>query len=348
MTLKVGVIGCGYISYAHISGWKANGCEVAALCDLSASRLNARAEEFGVQNKYTNCKEMLERENLDIVDIATPVSTHRALISYCCSRVANILCEKPFVDNMEDGEYLVRECKKYGCRTMVCQSYRWHPWYVQIKKELKNDVIGSPYYANIMQRISFDIPYGKENRIPLTEDQPFYEHAERLMLLEQGCHYFDVFRSLFGEPQTVTGTVGRISPFVKGDDLAVVTVVFPGLTAVLEDVWCSCGQQKTSATYIQGEKGSIYFDGTDGIAPHRTEECGALTITFSDGSSRQVEMDAADYYNQSFARLQAHFLYCIDQDLTPDTCFEDNLRTVGIALKAYESAARKRTIFMGE
>ena len=35
------------------------------------------------------------------------------------------------------------------------------------------------------------------------------------MLLEQGCHYFDVFRSLFGEPQAVTGTVGRISPFVK-------------------------------------------------------------------------------------------------------------------------------------
>ncbi len=103
MTLKVGVIGCGYISYAHIRGWKANGCEVAALCDLSAGRLNARAEEFGVQNKYTDYKEMLERENLDIVDIATPVSTHRALISYCCSRVANILCEKTF-------------CRQYGGR----------------------------------------------------------------------------------------------------------------------------------------------------------------------------------------------------------------------------------------
>ena len=138
MTLKVGVIGCGYISYAHIRGWKANGCEVAALCDLSAGRLNARAEEFGVQNKYTDYKEMLERENLDIVDIATPrLHSSRADQLLLFEELQNILCEKPFVDNMEDGEYLVRECKKYGCRTMVCQSYRWHPWYEQIKKELK-------------------------------------------------------------------------------------------------------------------------------------------------------------------------------------------------------------------
>jgi predicted dehydrogenase len=347
MKKRVGIIGCGFISYDHISSWISNGCDVVAVCDVDADRMDKRANEFGIKNKYTDYKEMIANEKLDIIDIATPVKTHRELVSYCCEKAPNLLVEKPFADNIEDGRFLVRLIKKNHCRVMICQSYRWHPWYEEIKKILDQGLIGKPYYANIMQRINFDIP-GPNGGIPLIEDQPFYEKVEKLMLLEQGCHYLDMFRHLFGEPQYVQGIVDKISPHVNGDDLAIITIKFPDTLAVLEDLWCVNGQDKTSVTFIQGQKGSIYFDGTDGSAPHRTEETGALKVVLMDGRVEEFPMDAKNYYNKCFAKLQKHFLNCIENDLEPITSAEDNLKTLMIAFKAYESTKCKHAMYFGE
>jgi D-apiose dehydrogenase len=346
MKKKVGIIGCGFISYDHISSWIANGCEVIAVCDLDETRASMRAKEFHIPSVYSDYKRMLSEETLDIVDIATPVKSHREIVAYCAERIHYLLVEKPFVDNIEDGEALVRICKKNKCTVMVCQSYRWHPWYEEIKKILDQGIIGKPYYANITQRICFDIP-NANGCIPLVEDQPFYEHVQKLMLLEQGCHYLDMFRHLFGEPQYVQGIVERISPFVDGDDLALVTIKFPNTIAVLEDLWCVNGQDKTSVTFIQGDKGSIYFGGTDGAAPHRTEETGALSVTLLDGSKKEYPMDAKNYYNKCFAKLQRHFLTCIENGTSPITSAEDNLKTLQIAFHAYESTKRKCAMFFG-
>lgn len=347
MKKRIGIIGCGFISYDHISSWIANDCEVTAVCDIDINRANARAKEFGINKVYSNYQVMVENETFDIIDIATPVKSHRELVSFCCNKVPSLLVEKPFVDNIDDGRYLVRLCKKHGCKVMICQSYRWHPWFEEIKKILDQGLIGRPYYANIMQRICFDIP-GPTGGIPLIEDQPFYESTEKLMLLEQGCHYLDMFRYLFGEPQYVQGIVEKISPFVIGDDLAVISIKFPNTLAVLEDLWCVNGQDKTSVTFIQGEKGSIYFVGTDGAAPHRTEETGALKVTFKDGTIKEYPMDAKGYYNKCFAKLQHHFLDCIDNDKEPITSAEDNLKTLQIAFNAYESTKIKQALFFGE
>jgi predicted dehydrogenase len=344
---KVCVIGCGFISYAHIRGWQENGLEVVALCDLNAERLETRAQEFGVKNTYLDYIEMIDKEELDIIDIATPVKTHRTIMSYCIKHAKYILIEKPFVDNIQDGKYLVHECEKFGCTAMVCQSYRWHPWYEQIKKELDSGIIGRPYYANIMQRVSFDIPTGKENRIPLVEDQPFYRNVKKLMLLEQGCHYIDVFRYFFGEPQSVNGYVDSISPYVIGDDLCIVIIKFNDTVAVLEDLWCTNGQEQTSVTFVQGEKGSIYFNGTAGAAPHRTEETGGLEITLRDGTNIIRDMDAKDYYARCFTSLEKHFIECIKKGIKPITSVKDNLKTLEIAFKAYESSKVKKTLFIG-
>ena len=348
MALRVGVIGCGFISYAHISGWKNNNVDVVALCDINEERLNSRADEFSVKSRYKDYKEMVEKEQLDIVDIVTPVGAHRQIMDFCCSKVRNILIEKPFVNNIEDGKYLVKQCKKNGCRAMVCQSYRWHPWFEKIKEELDSGIIGKPIYANIMQRVSFDIPTGAEKRVPLIEDQPFYENVEMLMLLEQGCHFLDIYRHFFGEPQYVQAHVERVSPYVLGDDLAVVIIKFPDTVSIVEDLWCTNGQEKTSVTFIQGEKGSIYFDGTDGAAPHRTEETGDLIIELKDGTRLNRAMDAKDYYNRCFEKMQKHFLDCIEKNMEPLTSIEDNLKTLQIAFKAYRSSSEKKILFFGE
>ena len=346
--LKVGLVGCGFISHAHLRGWKSNGCDVRAVCDIDVKRADARAKEFSVEKVYSNFQEMLESEKLDIVDVATPVATHREIVSACADTKRHVLVEKPFVNDLEDGNYLVRQCERNGIQLMVCQTYRWHPWFMKMKAELTSGTIGRPYYANIMQRIGFDIAQGAAKEIPLLVDQPFYRDVGMLLLLEQGCHYLDIFRHFFGEAISVEACVEYISPHVRGDDVAIVTVRFPGVIAVLEDLWCTNGQEKTSVCFVQGEKGSLFFEGTAGLAPHRTEKTGGLECRMMNGEHFMRELDAHDYYARGFESLERHFLECLEKGTEPITSGKDNLRTLEIAFKAYEASKKQRTIFIGE
>ena len=162
------------------------------------------------------------------------------------------------------------------------------------------------------------------------------------MLLEQGCHYIDVFRYFFGESQSVNGYVDFISPFVEGDDLAIAIMKFSDNVGVIENLWCTNGQERTSVTFIQGEKGSINFNGTAGSAPHRTEKTGGLEITLKNGEKIIRDMDAKDYYARSFKKLEKHFIECIEKGIEPDTNIRDNLKTLQIGLH-YEVSSTRRT-----
>jgi len=347
--LKVGAIGCGFISGAHLKGWKnIEHVEVSAVCDIDKNRAEKRAKEFEVNKIYTDYQEMLDKETLDIVDVITPVYAHKDIILDCADKHVHILTEKPFADTLEDAREMVMACEKNGCRLMVCHTNRWHPWFVQIKKELENGTIGRPYYGNITQRVSFAIPMGKEGKIALFEDQPFYKNIKKLLLLEQGCHYIDIFRYFFGEAVSVTASVNHVSPYVNGDDMALVIMRFSDTVATLEDLWCTVGQEKTSVTFVQGEKGSLYFGGTGGAAPHRTVEVEGLQVNLSDGTTTVKELEGKDYYVRSFEKVERHFVECLLTDKEPMTSGKDNLKTLEIAFKAYKASELQRTVFIGE
>ncbi|RPI10876.1 MAG: hypothetical protein EHM71_02380, partial [Zetaproteobacteria bacterium] len=79
--LRVAVAGAGYISQFHLAGWRDTpGVELVAVCDPAAEKAKARAAQFGVAAVYADFAQMLDRERLDAVDIATPVQTHGALV----------------------------------------------------------------------------------------------------------------------------------------------------------------------------------------------------------------------------------------------------------------------------
>ena len=347
--LKVGIIGCGFISGAHMRGWtNIEDTEITAVCDVDVSKAEMRAKEYSINKVFTDYKEMLEKEKFDIVDVITPVKSHRDIVIAAAEHKNHVLCEKPFAENMEDGIEMVRVCGKAGSCLMICQTNRWHPWFRTIKQELEKGTIGAPYYSVISQRVSFAIPQGPEGKVALVEDQPFYESVGRLVLLEQGCHFVDIFRFFFGDAISVSAVVKKISPYVIGDDLAIVVIEFPQLTAVLEDSWVSSGSEKTSVTLVEGNRGSLYFDGTSGAAPHRTIEVGGVEVRLRNGKVTSIPQDAKEYYVRSFEYIERHFIDCIKNDKEPITSGRDNLRSLDIIFSAYWSSDIKRTVYLGE
>ena len=78
--LRVGFAGAGAISQYHLIGWSEMAdAQVVAICDIEQAKARAKAQAFNIPNVYTDLRTMIEREQLDAVDIVTPVGTHAAL-----------------------------------------------------------------------------------------------------------------------------------------------------------------------------------------------------------------------------------------------------------------------------
>ena len=78
--LRGGLIGCGFFAVNHMHGWRdVQGAGIVAICDRDSERLKAVGDEFRIEKRYADANEMMAKEKLDFVDIATTVNSHRAL-----------------------------------------------------------------------------------------------------------------------------------------------------------------------------------------------------------------------------------------------------------------------------
>src|ERR1019366_440567 len=80
--LRIGLIGAGWVTQYHLQGWQklAGNASVVAITDPSAENAAARANEFGIEQRFASADEMLAQCDLDAVDIAAPRAVHAELV----------------------------------------------------------------------------------------------------------------------------------------------------------------------------------------------------------------------------------------------------------------------------
>lgn len=115
--LKVAVIGTGAISKEHLSFLGTSPlAELVAVCDLSKAAATYAAEQFGAAKAYTNYRELLSEEQLDIVHVLTPPHTHKMIVADCLKAGAHVFCEKPITPTLEEFKELwsiAQDCDRH-------------------------------------------------------------------------------------------------------------------------------------------------------------------------------------------------------------------------------------------
>ncbi len=145
--LKVGVIGLG-MGRNHVIGFKKHpNVKVVAIADLDVKVLEEIGNEHSVENRYTDAYEMLEKESLDIVCIATPNKLHKPLALAAFKAGAHVFCEKPMAMNAEEAREMLAAAKAADRRIMIDFSFRFTPQSWQLKKEVESGILGEIYYA---------------------------------------------------------------------------------------------------------------------------------------------------------------------------------------------------------
>ena len=140
--LKVGLVGVGGISGAHIPAWEEmKNAELVALCDIRPERM----EKYGGKRCYTDFDEMLANEELDILDICLPTYLHADFAVKAMEKGINVVTEKPISLKEEDVERVYSTAKKNNVKFMVAHVLRFWPEY-----ELLKEIYDSKRYGKLL------------------------------------------------------------------------------------------------------------------------------------------------------------------------------------------------------
>ena len=267
---------------------------------------------------------MLSAESLDFVDLATPPSSHEALVFEAASRGVHVLCQKPVSENLGSLRRMIDACTAAGVTFVVNENCRFQPWFRSIRRRLLVGEIGQPVTATFTTRARLTLPAMNFG------EQAFLMEMPRLILFELGVHYFDTLRYLFGEPNVVYAVTRRVSPHVAGEDVAYVLTRLESMTVGLDLSWASLPTWPTPARGWA----DVRIDGTSGTI--HLSPAGELR-TYAD-SGQTCELFDGDPVQAGYEAAQAHFAACLRSGETPETRAEDQLHTMELVFGAYEAA----------
>lgn len=170
--LNIGMIGYGFMGRAHSNAYRRvnNFFDLEyqpvlkAVCARSADKAKAFADKWGYESVETDWHKLVERKDIDAIDICTPNNTHAEIALAAAKAGKMILCEKPLAMNGPEGLKMVEAVEKAKVPNMVWYNYRRVPAVTLAKQLIDEGRLGKifHYRANFLQdwTISADLPQG--------------------------------------------------------------------------------------------------------------------------------------------------------------------------------------------
>jgi predicted dehydrogenase len=338
--LRGALIGCGFFAENHLHAWsEVKGVSMVALCDRDREKAAAAGQRHGIDRLYEDAEAMLATEKPDFVDIATTVQSHRPLVELAARHKVPVICQKPFAASLADAQAMVDACEKAGIPLMVHENFRWQTPIMAVSEVIRSGVIGKPYFGRISFRHDFNI----------YEKQPYLATDERFVILDLGIHLIDVARFLFGEVETLAARTKTINPLVRGEDTATLLLDHvDGATSVIDTSFFAHRQPNPfPQTFVEvdGDKGSVLL--AQDFVMRVTTPQGA-TVHSVAPVARPWHSSPFEVIQDSVFNIESHWAECLRGGRQPDTSGADNIRTLTLALAAYEAAAGKQSLHFGK
>lgn len=317
---KIGLIGAGGITFAHLGAYRDAGYDVAAICDQDIERARKRQAEYFPQAWITaNADEVLGADDIEVVDIATHPAARVLMIERAIDAGKHVLSQKPFVLDLDTGRALVERADRRGVKLAVNQNGRWAPHFAYMREAVRAGIVGDVQSVHV--GVHWDHTWIKGTPFEDIDDLVFYDF---------GIHWFDFLASIVGNRATkVVATRNRaVGQDARPPLLAQALVAFEGGQASLV----------FDANSRFGPLDSTYISGTKGTLVSKGPSLGNQTVTLftSDGEARPSLQGA--WFNDGFHGTMAELLCSIEEDREPINSARDNLLSLELCFAAIESS----------
>lgn len=302
-----------------------------AVCDTDETAARRAKEKFDAKSCYTDYRDLLRQEEIDVVDVVTPIHVHASIVAEAAETGINVICEKPMADNLEDCDSMIRAGRKNHIKLMIAHSRRFWRKNILIKHVLENGSIGKI----LVQKQLEERP--KDYR-PLMK-HVFSSQTNPLgSMLGMGGHSIDLFRWFLQSNIKRVFAIGRTTKsglYPRTDVLDHAKAMF-----AFED-----GSKAFIETNDSGPRGCPYWFpvfeivGTKGRI--NASDCVMVSVVASYDSHLSIPFSDQQFMvgqgNPFFDELR-YFARCVLEDKEPDyVTLEDARAVVEGALAAAKS-----------
>lgn len=322
--IRVGVIGCGGIFRNQHAPYyeKSEKALIVACADIKEDVAKEQAQKFDA-DAYTDFRSVLDREDVDAVDVCTHPAPHRDITVAAAQAGKHILVEKPMCRNIAEADDMIEAADKAEVMLQVAYVLRFDPNHMKLKELLDNDVLGNVHMAYCNQVGWFN---------PAHHPWLFIKEQSGGMLVEQAIHNLDAWLWLYGPVKSVYSQTSHVplggtypEPEEAVENNAVVIFKFKnGGTGMLIKSWAA--EVRHSGQGVVCSKGSAVFGGP-GL---RWKLHGQDEETFST-KDLQRPLSSKGYSIE-------HWLKCIVGEEEPTTSGRVGRSGIELAEAAYKSS----------
>ncbi|WP_432042120.1 Gfo/Idh/MocA family protein [Streptomyces cadmiisoli] len=381
--LRVGMVGYAFMGAAHSQGWRTAGRvfdlplrpELAVICGRDAAAVRAAADRHGWAAAETDWRDLIARDDVDLVDICTPGDSHAEIAQAALAAGKHVLCEKPLANTVEEAEAMASAAEtayERGQLAMVGFNYRRVPATALARQMVADGRIGTLRHV----RVSYLQDWLVDPQAPLTW-RLRRELAGSGSLGDLGAHIVDLAQYLAGEPlagvSALTETFVRERPLPGGaarglsaataagtgqvtvDDAALFTGRFAsGALASFEATRYATGRKNALRLELNGARGSLAFDLErlnelwfhDGTEPDTHAGFRRILVTEPDHPYVEAWWPPGHGlgYEHTFVHQARDLVHAVAEGRRPDPSFADGLQVQRV-LAAVEESAEKNSVY---
>jgi predicted dehydrogenase len=286
--LRIGMVGHAFMGAAHSHAWRTAGrffdlprpVELTAVCGRSAENAARAAERYGWDSYETDWRALIERPDIDVVDICTPGDSHAAIALAALAAGKHVVCEKPLANSVTEAEAMAEAAERAGAagvRSMVAFNYRRVPALALARRLIADGRLGRIHQvrAQYLQDWLVDPEFPLAWRLRKDRagsgalgdlgahsiDAAQYLTGQRIASVGALLETFVAERPLPAASSGLSGTASEERGEVTVDDAALFTARFEGgAIGVFEATRFATGHKNAMRIEVSGSTGSLAFD----------------------------------------------------------------------------------------
>jgi predicted dehydrogenase len=350
--VKVGVIGTGSISDAHINAYLRNpNVELYAFQNATLPHLEAKAKKYGITRYTTDLKEFLAMPELEAVSVCVSNIAHAPVTIAALEAGKHVLCEKPMAMNAAEAESMAAAAEKSGKLLMTGFVRRFWPDCAVLRDFIEAGDLGEIYYVRAVDLRRHGNPGGWFQDRAKAGGGP---------MMDMGIHLLDYTRYLLGNPRPVS--VYGASFNKLGDRPSVkVKPAYRAASASAQDI---CTVEDMASALVRYENDAVVHietsyslnikENEDKIELFGTK--GGAKITrdieiFTEKNGRLINVSffdkmKSDFVSGIYISEIDHFVDCVQNGTKCIVQVDDGVQIMRIVDAIYRSAETKHEVFV--
>ena len=314
--MKYALIGCGRIATNHVTAAVNNNLEIVAVCDIVPEKMEEILAKHNLADdksikRYTDYKQMLEENELELISIATESGKHAAIALDAIDAGVSVIIEKPMAMNIADAEEIIKRAAEKNVKVSACHQNRFNVAIQEVRKAVEGGRFGKLSHASINVRWNRNKGYYDQAPWRGTWEE------DGGCLMNQCIHGIDLLRWMMGDEvvEVYGATRQQFHDYLEAEDVGVAVVKFKnGAIGTIEGTTNVYPQNLEETLYLFGENGTVKVGGK---STNTIDVWDFKDETAEDEKNKGLEEETSNVYGNGHTSLFADVIEAINDDRAP-------------------------------